>query len=178
MFTPGVDNGPLLFRRDALLELGGFDEGYSCAGDVAMHYDFEMSLRCWRHGYQARASRDTSIRRMDAVCGCLSLPLASACAPPVQSCAPFPCCTQVGVFYGSASNGVGSRKTLRREVRSVRHRSEAENAVKVSAIWAEHGAVVSRAVSAANAQLVSLGAAEAEARRRAADEEHGKVPRD
>ena len=52
MFTPGVDNGPLIFRREALLSLGGLDEGYSCAGEVGMHYDFEISLRFWAHGFQ------------------------------------------------------------------------------------------------------------------------------
>lgn len=82
MFAPGVDNGPLIFRRQALLDVGGFDEGYSCAGEVAMHYDFEVAFRFWLRGYQ------------------------------------------VGAFYGGGTNGVGGRKTLRAEVRKVRHRSE------------------------------------------------------
>ena len=53
MFAPGVDNGPLLYRRDALLRVGGFDESYSCAaGHLSGHYDFEVSLRFWTKGYQ------------------------------------------------------------------------------------------------------------------------------
>ena len=51
-FALGVDNGPLIYRRDALLSAGGFDESYSCAGHVAMHYDFEMSIRFWLLGWQ------------------------------------------------------------------------------------------------------------------------------
>ena len=51
-FALGVDNGPLIYRRDALLSAGGFDESYSCAGHVAMHYDFEMSVRFWLLGWQ------------------------------------------------------------------------------------------------------------------------------
>ena len=53
VFTPGVDNGPLFYRRDALLRVGGFDESYSCgAGHVALHYDFEISLRFWIKSWQ------------------------------------------------------------------------------------------------------------------------------
>jgi GT2 family glycosyltransferase len=52
-FAPGVDNGPLFYRREALLKVGGFDETYSCkAGHVAIHYDFEVALRFWLSGWQ------------------------------------------------------------------------------------------------------------------------------
>ena len=52
-FAAGVDNGPLLYRREALLRIGGFDESYSCAaGHLSGHYDFEASLRFWVHGWQ------------------------------------------------------------------------------------------------------------------------------
>ena len=51
-FVPAVDNGPLLFRRSALIAAGGFDESYSCAGEVGMHYDWELSLRFWRAGHE------------------------------------------------------------------------------------------------------------------------------
>ena len=52
-FAPGVDNGPLIYRRDALLRVGGFDESYSCApGHLSGHYDFELSLRFWIRGWQ------------------------------------------------------------------------------------------------------------------------------
>jgi len=136
MFMAGVDNGPLIFRRDALLSLGGFDEGYGCAGDVAMHYDFEMALRFWMHGYQ------------------------------------------VGVFYGSGTNGVGSRKSLRKETRSVRHRSEIQNAAKVQRIWSEHGASIQRTIEDANAKLTEMNDSQAEMMRVQADQKHGKVSRD
>ncbi|KAL1496247.1 hypothetical protein AB1Y20_016210 [Prymnesium parvum] len=62
MFMAGVDNGPLIFRRDALLSLGGFDEGYGCAVlgigggenvDDASSFGFERQLassfRCEVH---------------------------------------------------------------------------------------------------------------------------------
>lgn len=52
-FALGVDNGPLFYRREALLKVGGFDETYSCkAGHVAVYYDFEVALRFWLSGWQ------------------------------------------------------------------------------------------------------------------------------
>lgn len=52
-FVPGVDNGPLFYRRQALLGISGFDESYSCApGHLSGHYDFEASLRFWLKGWQ------------------------------------------------------------------------------------------------------------------------------
>ena len=52
-FVPGVDNGPLFYRRDALLEIGGFDESFSCsAGHLSGHYDFDASLQFWIKGWQ------------------------------------------------------------------------------------------------------------------------------
>ena len=52
-FAAGVDSGPLIYRRAALLGIGGFDESYSCAaGHVSGHYDFEASLRFWSRGWQ------------------------------------------------------------------------------------------------------------------------------
>jgi GT2 family glycosyltransferase len=52
-FVPGVDNGPLIYRREALLDVGGFDESYACAvGHVAVHYDFEVALRFWTLDWQ------------------------------------------------------------------------------------------------------------------------------
>ena len=52
-FATGVDNGPLMYRREALLKVGGFDESYSCrAGHVAVHYDFEVGVRFWNAGFQ------------------------------------------------------------------------------------------------------------------------------
>lgn len=37
MFVPGVDNGPLIFRREALLALGGFDEGCAPRNACYLH---------------------------------------------------------------------------------------------------------------------------------------------
>ena len=52
-FVPGVDNGPLIYRRAALHRVGGFDETYSCrAGHVAVHYDFEVAIRFWTSGWE------------------------------------------------------------------------------------------------------------------------------
>jgi GT2 family glycosyltransferase len=52
-FAPGTDSGPLFYRREALLRIGGFDESYSCApGHVSGHYDFDVSLRFWIHDWQ------------------------------------------------------------------------------------------------------------------------------
>ena len=52
MFVAGVNIGPLLVRRAAYLEAGGFDEAFSCAGDPGIQLDTELSLQMWRRGYQ------------------------------------------------------------------------------------------------------------------------------
>ena len=52
-FLPQVDNGPLLYRRSALLQAGGFDESFQCAsGAVGTHYDTEMSVHFWTSGWE------------------------------------------------------------------------------------------------------------------------------
>ena len=52
LFVAGVNIGPLLFRREAFLRVGGFDEAFSCAAEPGIHLDTEISLQMWRHGYE------------------------------------------------------------------------------------------------------------------------------
>ena len=51
-FVAGVNIGPLLIRRKAFLEVGGFDETFSCAGAPGIQLDMELSLQLWARGYQ------------------------------------------------------------------------------------------------------------------------------
>ena len=52
-FLLQVDNGPLLYRRSALLQARGFDESFQCAsGAVGTHYDSEMSMHFWTNGWE------------------------------------------------------------------------------------------------------------------------------
>jgi hypothetical protein len=51
MFVAGVNIGPLLFRREAFLRVGGFDEAFSCAGEPGIQLDTDISLQLWRNGY-------------------------------------------------------------------------------------------------------------------------------
>jgi hypothetical protein len=51
-FVAGVNVGPLLLRRETFLQLGGFDEAFSCVGEPGIHLDMDLSLALWRHGWQ------------------------------------------------------------------------------------------------------------------------------
>ena len=50
-FVAGVNIGPLLVRRSAFLQVGGFDEAFSCAGEPGIQLDTELSLQMWRRGH-------------------------------------------------------------------------------------------------------------------------------
>jgi hypothetical protein len=52
MFVQGVSIGPILYRREVFLELGGFSLDYSAPGEVGMLVDHELSLRAWLAGHQ------------------------------------------------------------------------------------------------------------------------------
>ena len=56
MFVAGVNIGPMLFRREAYLKAGGFDEAFSCPGEPGIQLDTELSLQMWRLGYQVGLS--------------------------------------------------------------------------------------------------------------------------
>lgn len=52
MFVQGVSIGPIFYRRDVFLALGGFNLDYSAPGEVGMLVDHELSLRAWLAGHQ------------------------------------------------------------------------------------------------------------------------------
>lgn len=45
-----VNMGPLLARRSHFLSSGGFHLGFSCPGQMAQGFDYEISVRVWREG--------------------------------------------------------------------------------------------------------------------------------
>lgn len=63
MFVQGVSIGPIFYRRDVFLELGGFNLEYSRAGEVGMLVDHELSLRAWLAGYQVAVLGPVPFRR-------------------------------------------------------------------------------------------------------------------
>ncbi|MDP3920773.1 MAG: glycosyltransferase [Candidatus Omnitrophota bacterium] len=52
MFIDVVNNGPLIFRRQAYLELGGLDTSRSKAGESMMFMDYDLCYRAWLAGWQ------------------------------------------------------------------------------------------------------------------------------
>lgn len=53
-FAAQVNAAPLVARRDAMMQLGGLQEGFSCPGDAGIGFDFEYSIHLWKAGYQVR----------------------------------------------------------------------------------------------------------------------------
>ena len=52
MFIDGVTIGPIFFKKDLWMQLGGFDLSYSKSGEPGIGYDYEISLRAWSNGWQ------------------------------------------------------------------------------------------------------------------------------
>jgi glycosyltransferase involved in cell wall biosynthesis len=52
MFVEGVSIGPVFYRRDVFLELGGFDPRFSAPGESGILADHEICLRAWLAGWQ------------------------------------------------------------------------------------------------------------------------------
>lgn len=52
MFVENVNIGPYLFRKDAYLELGGFDPTFSKPGSPGICFESELCYRAWKRGYQ------------------------------------------------------------------------------------------------------------------------------
>ena len=47
-----VNMGPMLFRKSIFLASGGFHDQFSCAGEMAQGFDFEISVRMWSEGFK------------------------------------------------------------------------------------------------------------------------------
>ena len=52
MFVEGVSIGPIFYRRDVFLALGGFDLRFSRPGEPGILSDDDMCLRAWLAGWQ------------------------------------------------------------------------------------------------------------------------------
>jgi hypothetical protein len=63
MYVQGVSIGPIFYRRDVFLELGGFNLDYSCPGEVGMLVDHELSIRAWQAGHRVAVFGPVPFRR-------------------------------------------------------------------------------------------------------------------
>lgn len=52
MFVENVNIGPYLLRRDAYMDLGGFDHDFSPPGQPGITFESEFCYRAWTRGYQ------------------------------------------------------------------------------------------------------------------------------
>ena len=55
-FVSVVDMAPLAFRTAAFKQIGMFDEGFADPGECAILADWEISMRTWLGGWQARGA--------------------------------------------------------------------------------------------------------------------------
>ncbi|MEZ5081815.1 MAG: glycosyltransferase [Thermoleophilia bacterium] len=62
-FVDAVWIGPLFFRRDVFLELGGFDLRFSGPGEPGIWLDYDLCLRSWLSGRQVGMYVSSSFRR-------------------------------------------------------------------------------------------------------------------
>lgn len=51
MYVEGVSVGPIFFRRQPFLELGGFDTAFSAPGEPGILFDHDVSFRAWLGGW-------------------------------------------------------------------------------------------------------------------------------
>jgi GT2 family glycosyltransferase len=63
MFAEGLGIGPIFFRRATFLALGGFDPGFSEAGESGILLDYEMCLKAWVTGWQVGLYEAPAFRR-------------------------------------------------------------------------------------------------------------------
>lgn len=47
-----VNAAPLIYRRDTFLSLGAFNGNFSCVGEAGIGFDFEYSIRLWKHNFE------------------------------------------------------------------------------------------------------------------------------
>lgn len=52
MYCQAANLGPFVARRKAFLQVGGFDESFSCPGDPGIGLDFEISFAMWAAGWR------------------------------------------------------------------------------------------------------------------------------
>ena len=64
-----VNMGPLIMRRSHFLSSGGFHLGFSCPGQMAQGFDYEMSVRVWREGLRVGLYDPNWTHRIDQHAG-------------------------------------------------------------------------------------------------------------
>ena len=60
-----VNMGPMLFRKSIFLASGGFHDQFSCAGEMAQGFDFEISVRMWSDGFKVGLYDPKWLHRID-----------------------------------------------------------------------------------------------------------------
>jgi hypothetical protein len=51
-FVYKVNASPLVVRRSTFLRSGMYHPAMSCVGESGISFDFEFSVRMWKHGYK------------------------------------------------------------------------------------------------------------------------------
>lgn len=71
MFADCVNTAPVFYRRDAWIELGGFDLNYSKPGETGIRFDFEICFEAWLKGWQVGLYERTDFKRRMGIQGSL-----------------------------------------------------------------------------------------------------------
>ena len=63
MFVDCVNTAPVFYRRNAWIELGGFDLNYSKPGETGIRCDFEICFKAWLKGWRVGLYERTDFKR-------------------------------------------------------------------------------------------------------------------
>jgi len=69
MFVDCVNTPPTFFRKDAWIEIGGFDLSYSKKGEPSARFNYEICLKAWLKGWHVGLYERTDFKRRVGIQG-------------------------------------------------------------------------------------------------------------